>query len=377
MPALFTDQIGKINYLESIGGNTSIVADYPDVFLDIAITPDGSVYATTHNTLYQLDLAAESKTVVAELGGLLGYFPTALTSDSAGNLYFGYSNKSNIDVFNPSTGNMVRTFNLEDIRPGSVLENRLEDMLILDDKLYAVNTFGTIFEFEVTSTGSLNFIQETFAGRYVGLFSENGNIYGVDNFGNIGRFDPDNGTVEFADFVNAGGIETGAASNPSGTITIPQPDPDPSPDTSSEIFRFLNTETGAHFFTASTAERDHLLQNNPAFTYEGNVFDSNASEANGGVPVYRFINTQTGTHLYTASEEERQNISSNLPHMNFEEVSYYAYSTDNESNIALHRFYNTQNGTHFFTASEQERDNIISTLGHYNYEGVAYYVDLA
>lgn len=144
-----------------------------------------------------------------------------------------------------------------------------------------------------------------------------------------------------------------------------------------EVYRFYNTLIGNHFFTTSTDERDSIIANIPTMTYEGNVFDSNATAENGGSAVYRFFNTANGTHFYTASAEEAANIRSNLPQMNDEGIVYYAHLTADGGGTALYRFYNTQNGSHFFTTSETERDNTISTLGHYNYEGVAYYVDLA
>jgi hypothetical protein len=35
------------------------------------------------------------------------------------------------------------------------------------------------------------------------------------------------------------------------------------------LFRFFNTNTGAHFFTTNVAERDMVLQRWPFFAYEG------------------------------------------------------------------------------------------------------------
>ncbi|MFN3253690.1 hypothetical protein [Roseibium album] len=161
---------------------------------------------------------------------------------------------------------------------------------------------------------------------------------------------------------------------PDVTLPVDAPDADNSPY---EVYRFYNTLTGSHFFTTSQTERDSIITNTPTMTYEGNVFDSNATAANGGSAVYRFYNTATGTHFYTANAEEAANISANLPYFNDEGIVYYAHSSGDSGGTALYRFYNTSNDSHFFTTSVTERDNIISTLGHYNYEGVAYYVDLA
>ena len=39
--------------------------------------------------------------------------------------------------------------------------------------------------------------------------------------------------------------------------------------------------------------------------------------------VYRFFNTQTGTHFYTAAEAEKDSIIANLPTFNFEGTAYW------------------------------------------------------
>jgi hypothetical protein len=143
-----------------------------------------------------------------------------------------------------------------------------------------------------------------------------------------------------------------------------------------DIFRFFNTQTGTHFYTASETERNTVQTTLPQFNFEGNLFDSNALEANttGEIPVFRFFNTQTGTHFYTASTTERDSIIANLPQFNFEGTAYQAYSDADIERAPLYRFFNTQTGTHFYTASETERANVIANLPQFNFEGIAYYV---
>lgn len=158
------------------------------------------------------------------------------------------------------------------------------------------------------------------------------------------------------------------------TLPVDTPDADNSPF---QIYRFYNTLTGSHFFTTSIDERNSVITNIPTMTYEGNAFDSNATEAGGGAAVYRFYNSASGVHFYTASADEAANIRANLPQFADEGIVYYASLTADGGGTALYRFLNTQNSTHFYTTSEAERDNTIATLGHYTYEGVAYYVDLA
>jgi len=143
-----------------------------------------------------------------------------------------------------------------------------------------------------------------------------------------------------------------------------------------DIYRFYNTQTGAHFYTASEAERDNVRQTLPQFSYEGNSYDSNAvvGQSAGATAVYRFFNTTTGTHFYTASEAEKDSVLATLPQYSFEGVSYYAYNSTGPEQDALFRFFNTLTGTHFYTTSVSERDTVRATLSQYEYEGIAYYV---
>lgn len=143
-----------------------------------------------------------------------------------------------------------------------------------------------------------------------------------------------------------------------------------------DVSRFYNSATGAHFYTASDAERDSLIASGGTFVYEGNAFDSNAT-MDTGLIVFRLYNTQTGVHFYTASAEERASIAANLPQFNDEGEAYYAYAEGGVGRQALHRFYNTDNGTHFYTASDAEQQQVATTLPQYQYEGVAYYVEIA
>lgn len=143
------------------------------------------------------------------------------------------------------------------------------------------------------------------------------------------------------------------------------------------VYRFFNTATGTHFFTGSAEERNQVIGSNIYLNYEGATF--NASKTAGmnadELAVYRFFNSATGAHFYTASAAERDSIIANLSTFAYEGVAYYGHSTASGHN-ALHRFYNTANGSHFYTANEGEKDNIIATLGNYRYEGVSFYVDV-
>jgi hypothetical protein len=147
-------------------------------------------------------------------------------------------------------------------------------------------------------------------------------------------------------------------------------------DSAYDVHRFYNPATGAHFFTASDAEAQSVLDTLPGFTYEGNGFDSNATEADG-MAVYRFYNTATGTHFYTADPAERDTVADTLPGYSYEGVAYYAHAADTDGTVGLHRFYNTATGTHFYTISDDEAATLQQTLPGYAYEGVLWAVEAA
>lgn len=139
-------------------------------------------------------------------------------------------------------------------------------------------------------------------------------------------------------------------------------------------YRFLNTRTGAHFYTVSEAERDQVIETLPQFHYEGPAFTVSTTPQDGLLPVYRFFNTATGVHLYTISEAEKAHIQDNLPTYQFEGVAYHASAVGGVGFKPLYRFYRPDRGFHFYTASFEERDTVIDTACAYRFEGTSYYV---
>ena len=82
-----------------------------------------------------------------------------------------------------------------------------------------------------------------------------------------------------------------------------------------DTFRFYSTANGEHFLTTSTNERDLLIKANGEYRYEGvgfQTFDSTAanfaSMAAGLVTLERFYNTNSGAHHFSASSAETQFI---------------------------------------------------------------------
>jgi len=141
------------------------------------------------------------------------------------------------------------------------------------------------------------------------------------------------------------------------------------------VFRFYNSKTNSHFYTASSAERNRVQSDLPSYGYEGQAFFVAGALEPSTSAVYRFYNKKTGTHFYTISAEERDNVVANLSGTYaFDGPAWYASLTPMQSSIPIFRFFNTKTGTHFYTTSTAERARVIATLPEYSNEGIAYYV---
>jgi subtilisin family serine protease len=147
------------------------------------------------------------------------------------------------------------------------------------------------------------------------------------------------------------------------------------------VYRFFRPEAGVHFYTASEAERDTIINNLPNYAYEGASFESVGEATDpltGAKPVYRFFNNSTGAHLYTISEAERESIANNLSNYSFEGIAYYGFEAEQPGSTPLYRFYNPNLGVHFYTPNPVERDAVLANLPDYQLEsddGIAFYVD--
>ncbi|NLY16464.1 MAG: serine protease [Gammaproteobacteria bacterium] len=140
------------------------------------------------------------------------------------------------------------------------------------------------------------------------------------------------------------------------------------------IYRLYHTGKGTHFFTASAAERDSVVNKYPAYVYEGAAFYTYPKAGANLSPVYRFYNSATGAHFYTISQAEKDSIQSKRPNFIYEGVAWYASTKTAAGTQPLYRFFNEKTGTHFYTTSAAEKDNIINRFPSFIYEGIAYHV---
>lgn len=143
----------------------------------------------------------------------------------------------------------------------------------------------------------------------------------------------------------------------------------------SSVHRFLNTLTGAHFYTMSAEEKASIERNLPQFRYEGQAFFALTSSDVPLSPVYRFYSVYTGTHFYTINPEERDYVLQYYwEYFSYEGVAWYATVFEGPGWVPMHRFYNLSAGTHFYTTSEDEKQRVMATLPFMEYEGIGYYV---
>lgn len=152
---------------------------------------------------------------------------------------------------------------------------------------------------------------------------------------------------------------------------------DKAADGDDPIYRFYNTKTGGHFFTASESEAESVATNlYDTYRFEGSGFYSSVSAEEGLSAIHRFYNIKTGGHFFTISELESNHVKENLSDsFNYEGVGFYAAEQNDGSMQDVHRFYNKNTGGHFFTANDYKSDVVIDTMGQiYNYEGVGFYV---
>lgn len=160
-------------------------------------------------------------------------------------------------------------------------------------------------------------------------------------------------------------------------ITV-NPDPN-APSVVAPVYRFYSQQNQTHFYTASVQERDFIRNTYPerVWRYEDVAFQAFLEQQEDTVAIHRFYSRKNGSHFYTASEAERDHVIKTFPEnvWKYEGIAWYAYPETVSGHNEMYRFWNTKQSKHFYTANKSERDHVISNLGAtYRYEGVAYKV---
>ncbi len=129
------------------------------------------------------------------------------------------------------------------------------------------------------------------------------------------------------------------------------------------MFRMYDPNSGEHFYTGSTEERDNLVA--AGWNYEGVAF---TFPKNTGMPVYRLYEPVYGEHLYTMDEEEKARLIAEG--WNYEGIAFNSASQYEVVQYRLHNP-NENRGAYHFTGSEEERQNLI--LAGWEDQGIGWY----
>lgn len=191
---------------------------------------------------------------------------------------------------------------------------------------------------------------------------------------------PDSTTV-FPQYYDIDYVRVYTSKPDASTGTTPVSNPTPTVPTSqagkSSVYRFYNKSNGSHFYTASSDEANRVIGSyGSTFSYEGVAYTLNTSSSANKSALYRFYNTRTGSHFYTASAAERDRVISAYAGIySYEGVAYNVSPTSVSGTTPVYRFYNVVNGTHFYTASLEEANRTIASYSNiYSFEGPAFYI---
>ena len=139
------------------------------------------------------------------------------------------------------------------------------------------------------------------------------------------------------------------------------------------MFRMYDPNSGEHFYTGSTEERENLVA--AGWNYEGVGFTFSRTT---GLPVYRLYDPITGEHLYTMQEPVKTGTQ-------YEGKDLYecegriwlyegiAFNSAYDTEVPQYRLYNPNatRGAYHFTASIEERNYLIS-IG-WEDQGICFY----
>ncbi|MGB5712465.1 MAG: hypothetical protein WBM44_16330, partial [Waterburya sp.] len=165
-------------------------------------------------------------------------------------------------------------------------------------------------------------------------------------------------------------------------LSASTPEPPVSRFSTDDIHRFYQFEKGFHFYTTDDNEIEYVQQQSAvgemSYRYEAEKYtvlsddkDAFTGETIEGVkPVYRFFNTETGAHLYTSDENEKSVIEDTLANYNFEGIKYYAFESEPTEidTIPVFRMLNNDSGSHLYTIDQNELNYIQENLPNFSFE---------
>ena len=129
------------------------------------------------------------------------------------------------------------------------------------------------------------------------------------------------------------------------------------------MYRLYNPNSGEHFYTSNSTEKDNLVTE--GWSDEGIGW---VAPEKSNTPVYRLYNANAGDHHYTMDAKERDNLIS--AGWKDEGTGWYS---DDDKTVPLYREYNPNavTGTHNYTTDKAEHDSLVNAG--WKDEGIGWY----
>ena len=160
--------------------------------------------------------------------------------------------------------------------------------------------------------------------------------------------------------------QPGKPSQPSNPSTPSKPATPAEPVSVVTMWRLYNPNSGEHFYTGNTAERDNLIRLGRHDEHVGWVAPAKSSD-----PVYRLYNPNAGDHHYTMNAAERDMLV--RAGWKYEGIGWYSATASVKGRKPLYRQYNpnARAGAHNYTLFKAENDHLVR-VG-WRAEGLAWY----
>lgn len=139
------------------------------------------------------------------------------------------------------------------------------------------------------------------------------------------------------------------------------------------VFRYFDQMKGGHFLTVDSEEASTYATVRPSAVRDTTPFEAlrAGEEATGAVDVYRFFNTQTGAHFYTSSEAERESLEANSSDIyQLEGVAFRAWNQQIDSGVPVERYFDQAAGRHLYAVNVRSQLEDVATI---SYEGIAFW----
>ena len=227
------------------------------------------------------------------------------------------------------------------------------------DSLFASNTNDKIIVF---SDGTKMRVQRFYADEYAITYTSASESSGVavlyEDGVLVSVMTVTTPSEAFPAGVATGTTDTAGGETPSEPIVVPG---------QVSMYRLYNPNSGEHFYTKDSGERDFLLAG--GWSYESVAW---ISPETSNTPVYRLYNKNSGEHHYTTSVGERDGLVA----MGWSDEGIGWYASDNQA-TPMYRLYNPnakgaqEAGSHHYTNNVSERDFLISQG--WNDEGIGWY----